>query len=62
MDDIFKEMFSGMGFFSFDDGFDDFITVLEGGKAESKMFKQMMKDLGKGYRQPKGQKGRARKN
>lgn len=44
MDDIFKEMFGSMGGFSFsfggeDDGFDEFISMLEGGRAESKMFK-----------------------
>lgn len=44
MDDMFKEMFGGMGGFSFsfggdDDGFDEFISMLEGGRAESKMFK-----------------------
>ena len=68
MDDIFKEMFGSMGGeFSFmfggegGDNFDEFISMLEGGRAESKMFKQMFRDLGKGYRQPKVQKGRARK-
>ena len=60
MDDIFKEMFGSMGGeFSFmfggegGDNFDEFISMLEGGRAESKMFKQMFRDLGKGYRQPK---------
>lgn len=59
MDDIFKDIFktgnSGSFNFQFDDMFDDFITVLEGGKADSKQFSKMFRDLGKGYRaKPKG--------
>jgi curved DNA-binding protein CbpA len=59
MDDIFKDIFKtgGGGSFSFqfDDMFDDFITVLEGGRADSKQFSKVFKDLGKGYRaKPKG--------
>jgi hypothetical protein len=35
--------------------FDDFITVLEGGRADSKQFSKIFKDLGKNYRpKPKG--------
>ena len=57
MDDIFKDIFKGSGSFNFqfDDMFDDFITVLEGGRADSKQFSKIFKDLGKGYRsKPKG--------
>jgi len=59
MDDIFKDIFKkggGSGFsFDMDDMFDDFIQVLEGGRADSYAFNKMFRDLGKGYRQkPKG--------
>lgn len=66
-DDIFSGMFGkgggqGMSFsFSFDDMFDDFSDVLRGGRADSKAFNKMFKDLGKGAR-IKQPKGRARKN
>lgn len=39
--------------------FDDFISVLEGGRADSKQFSKLFRDLGKGYRAPKP-KGRVR--
>lgn len=56
MDDIFKDIFKGGSMsFSFDDFFDDFSDVLKGGKAESRSFNKMFRDMGKGYRaKPKG--------
>ena len=63
MDDIFKDIFKSGGgssfSFQFDDMFEDFISVLEGGRADSKQFSKLFRDLGKGYRAPKP-KGRVR--
>jgi hypothetical protein len=63
-DDIFSQMFGGKAgasfTFSFDEMFDDFTDILKGGKSDSKAFKKLFKDLGRGAR-VKPPKGRVRK-
>jgi hypothetical protein len=63
-DDIFSQMFAGKAggsfSFSFDEMFDDFSDILKGGRSDSKAFKMLFKDLGRGAR-VKPPKGRVRK-
>ena len=57
MDDLLRQFFGGGGGMSmddFDDGFDEFVTILEGGS--DKAFRKMFRDIGKNTRirnQPK---------